>query len=119
MPSERRRILFTDDEIVEAVISHCRATGIAVPHADVESLEIDRDSDCALTLTFAVASPDQSDQIHVDSDTLLAALVSYCRLAAIPLPRAIRKHLEPKDGCLSMVISTDRPRGSVKCSFAA
>lgn len=119
MPIERRRILFSDDEIVEAAIAHCRRSGIAVPQADVESVEIDTDSDCALTLTFAVELPDQSDELRLDSDTLLSALISYCRLSAVPLPRAADKRLERKDGALTMVFSTDRLRGSVNCSFAA
>ena len=72
-----------------------------------------------LTLTFAVDSPDQVDELYIDCPTLLSALVSFCRLTAIPLPRTTPKRLEPKDGTLSMVFDTDRLRGSVNCSHAA
>lgn len=119
MPIERRRILFSDDEIVEAAIAHCKATGIALPNADVEEFHIDDRAGCALTLTFAVTSPDQVDELRLDPGTLLSALVAFCRVTAIPLPRAPSKRLEPKDGALSMVFDTDRLRGSVRCCIAA
>lgn len=119
MPIERRRILFSDDEIVAAAVSHCRATGIAVPDAEVEDIDVSLKPDCAVTLTFAVSSPDQSDELSIDTDTLVNALVSFCRLNAIPLPKSAQKHIEPKDGLLSMVFNTSRLRGSVQCIAAA
>lgn len=119
MPIERRRILFSDDEIVEAAIAHCKATGIALPNADVEDFHLDEQAGCALTLTFAVTSPAQVDELQLAADTLLNALVAFCRVNSIPLPRAPAKRLEPKDGALSMVFDTDRLRGSVRCCAAA
>ncbi len=119
MPLERRRIIFSDDEVVSAALAHCKSSGIAIPDAAVEAADVAIDEDCSLTMTFAVTSPDQSDEVHIDSETLLQALVSFCRVAAVPLPRAASKRLEPMDGALSMVFHTDRVRGSVKCSAAA
>lgn len=119
MPIERRRILFSDDEVVAAAVSHCRATGIAVPDAEVEDVDVCLTPGCAVTLTFAVSSPDQADELSIDTDTLVSALISFCRLNAIPLPKAPHKHIEPKDGLLSMVFNTDRLRGSVQCIAAA
>lgn len=119
MPVERRRILFSDDEIIAATLSHCRATGIAIPEAEVEELDVDTESGCGLTLTFAVSSPEQFDEISIDPDTLMLALIALCRLYCIPLPRAASKRIERKDGALSMVFVTDRARGSVNCSVAA
>lgn len=119
MPTERRRIIFTDQEIVSAALSYCRSTGIAVPDADVETMEIALDGDCGLDLTFAVSSPELSDQVSMDPQTLLNALVAYCRVGAIPLPKAASKRLEAKDGSLSMVFDMCRDRGSVNCTLAA
>ncbi len=119
MPLERRRIIFTEAEIVSAALAYCKSSGIAVPDARVEAADVAIESDCSLTMTFAVTSPDQADEVRIDSETLLQALVSYCRIVAVPLPRAAAKRLEPMDGALSMVFHTDRARGSVSCSAAA
>ena len=119
MPTERRRIIFSDQEIVSAALSYCRSTGIAVPDAEVETMEIALDGDCGLDLTFAVSSPELSDQVSMDPKTLLNALVAYCRVGAIPLPKAASKRLEAKEGALSMVFDMCRDRGSVNCTLAA
>jgi hypothetical protein len=119
MPTERRRIIFSDDEIVSAALAHCRASGIPVPDAGVEELSIETDNDCGLLLTFAVTSPDQFDEVRLDADNVLAALVSYCRMQSIPLPKAAAKNLDPRDGALSMVFDMERRRGSVANTIAA
>lgn len=119
MPTERRRIIFSDDEIVSAALSHCRTAGIPVPDADVETQTIAADDDCRLVLTFSVGSPDQIDEVRLDADSVLAALVEYCRIRSIPLPKAAMKRLDPQDGALSMVFDMERPRGSVTSTIAA
>ena len=119
MPIERRRILFSDDEIVAAALAYCRTAGIAFPEADVEDMNIRLSPDCIVTLTFAVSSPDQPDELCIDCDTLLNALISYCRLHSIPLPKAPEKRIEPKNGVLSMVFHTDRLRGSIVSTAVA
>ena len=119
MPTERRRIIFSDDEIVSAALAHCRASGIPVPDADVEELSIETDDHCGLLLTFAVDTPDQIDEVRIDADSLLAALVSYCRTQSVPLPNAAVKRLDPRDGALSMVFELQRQRGSVTSTIAA
>lgn len=119
MPTEQRRIIFADDEIVTAVLSYCRIGGIALPDADVEKLDIALDTDCSVRLTFSVTSPDLPDEVFLDADTVMSALIGYCRLRSIPLPRVAAKRLEPADGTLSMVFEMQRRRGSVSESLAA
>lgn len=119
MPTERRRIIFSDDEIVAAALSHCRAAGIPVPDAEVETLSVATDGDCRLLLTFSVSSPEQSDEVRLDAGHVLTALISYCRIQSIPLPKAASKRLEPLDGAVSMVFDMQRQRGSVTTTIAA
>lgn len=119
MPIERRRIIFSDVEVVDAALAHCRATGIPVPDADVERRAIATDTDCSLVLTFAVSSPEQTDEVKIDAAGVLCALVAYCRIQSIPLPKAAAKRLEQHDGAVSMVFEMKRRRGSVSRTLAA
>lgn len=119
MPTERRRIIFSDDEIVSAALSHCRATGIPVPDADLENQTIATDDDCRLLLTFAVSSPNQIDEVRLDAENVLTALIAYCRMQAIPLPQAASKRLDPHAGAVSMVFDMQRQRGSVTTTTTA
>jgi hypothetical protein len=119
MPTERRRIIFSDNEVAAAVLSFCRATGVPVPDAKVERQSRNTENDFCLLLTFAVGSPDQIDELELDAETVLNALVSYCRMQSIPLPKAAAKRLERHDGALSMVFEMNRDRGSVSRTLAA
>lgn len=119
MPTERRRIIFSDDEIVSAALFHCRTAGIPVPDAEIETQSVATDGDCGLLMTFAVSSPDQIDEVRLDADCLLKALISYCRMQSIPLPKAAMKRLDPQDGAISMVFDMQRQRGSVTSTIAA
>jgi hypothetical protein len=102
----------------------CRARplpcdGRSVTDAEVEEQLIETDSDCGLNLTLAVSSPDQIDEVRLDADSVLTALISYCRMQSIPLPRAAAKRLDPLGDALSMVFDMQRPRGSVTSTIAA
>ncbi len=119
MPTERRRIIFSDDEVVSAALSYCRATGIPVPDAEVEHQSTDTRENCSLVLTFAVSSPEQKDDVQLDSDAMLNALVEFCRVRSVPLPKAAAKRLERFEGAVSMVFDMKRERGSVKYTLAA
>ena len=119
MPTEQRRIIFADDEIVTAAVTHCRLSGISLPDADVEDLDIALDTDCSVRLTFDVESPDLADEVLLDPDTVMCALIGYCRLCSIPLPRVAAKRLEPIDGALAMVFDMARRRGSLGECLAA
>jgi len=119
MPTERRRIIFSDDEVVSAALAFCRASGIPLPDADVERQSHLPDCDCGLQLIFAVTSPEQIDEVELDGETVLNALVAYCRMHSIPLPKAAAKRLERHEDAFSMVFEMNRARGSVKCTLAA
>lgn len=119
MPTERRRIIFSDGEVVDAALSYCRDTGIPVPDAEVEHQAIATDGDCSLVLTFAVSSPEQTDMVEIDAASVLGALIGYCRMQAIPLPKSATKRLEHHDGAVSMVFEMHRHRGSINCTLAA
>lgn len=119
MPTERRRIIFSDDEVAAAALSFCRETGIPVPDAGVERQSHNTERDCGLVLTFAVGSPDQIDEVELDAEAVLNALIAYCRMQSIPLPRATAKRLEHHDDAVSMVFEMNRDRGSVNRTLAA
>lgn len=119
MPTERRRIIFTNDEVVDAALCHCRNAGIPLPDADVERGSSVTGGDCSIVLKFAVSSPELTDEVDLDPSGMLAALIEFCRLQTIPLPKAAAKRLEHHDGAVSMVFEMKRPRGSVSSTLAA
>ena len=69
---------------------------------------------CGLFLIFAVGSPDQTDELELDADAVLNALIAYCRILSIPLPQAAAKRLERHGDAVSMVFEISRDRGSLK-----
>lgn len=119
MPVERRRIIFSEDEVISAMLNHCRHSGIPLPDAEVEGLDIAMEEDCSVALTFAVTSPEEPDEVCLDAETVLNAVIGFCRMRSIPLPRAAIKRLEPMKGDLSMVFDMRRTSGWPRRSLAA
>lgn len=110
MPLELRKILFSVAELQVAVIGHCRATRRPVPDADVTRLVIRNDESAAATLHFRPSfNPKDPAEVVFTGDEVLAALIGYCNVVGIPLPRAAKKVLWPQDDGMSLMITLHTP----------
>lgn len=124
MPLELRKILFSVPELQVAVIGHCRATRRPIPDADVARLVIRNDESAVATLHFRPSfNPKDPAEVVFTGDEVLAALIGYCRVIGIPLPRAAKKVLWPQDDGMSLMITLHTPgkddRGDVLASAVA
>lgn len=110
MPLELRKILFSVAELQAAVIDHCRVTARAIPDADVTRLVIRNDESAAATLHFRPSfNPKDPAEVAFTGDEVLAALIRYCGVVGIPLPRAAKKVLWPQDNGMSLMITLHTP----------
>ncbi len=105
MPSELRKITFTQDEVQEAVISHCLHTDIHIPDANIDEMTLHDDAEAAAVLNFTVSNPADPNRVKLDRDNLAAALIRFCIDHDIPLPRIGQKMLTFKDGEVSLMIN--------------
>ncbi len=105
VPSELRYIMFDAEEVRVAVCQHLafknkridpRAIGrVAVFTAGTE------------VVADVYSARDPSASLRVETTELMQALLAFCRLNRIPLPRLSPKKLELSDGRLVLVTGTN------------
>lgn len=113
MSVEMRRLVFSRDELISAALEHFHRERIAVPDADVETIEITNGINPSLTVHFHVASPIEQDRVEISGRSLISAMDGFCERHGIPLPRGNQKQLGCANGELAMFYRVQRnPRFS-------
>ncbi len=102
MSVETRRLVFSHQELVQAVRDFCRREWIAVPDAEIERIELLPGGEPALVLRFEAGSPMETDHLSLSTRQLVSALSDYCRRHGIPLTRHSRTEIHCADGEVAM-----------------
>lgn len=122
MVSELRHIIFRPFEVVDAYREFCRRSGTPLPAGTVVGCGPEADGAGAPLRFRIVIAPDAADgkagaeagdaprrEVVVDSATLAAALILYCRDRRIPLPASADKSLQ-RFGDQVCLLATINPR---------
>ncbi|MFV3073765.1 hypothetical protein [Niveispirillum fermenti] len=114
MPTEIRHILFSNDEVIRAVVEYHRRAGNPMPSGSVIRMEVMADPvRCALH----VGQDDGARQVHwVDNPTLAACLIFFCINQRIPLPTKSAKQLHMMNDKITLVVhkSAQNERGGTR-----
>jgi hypothetical protein len=108
MSVEMRRLVFSQDELVSAALEHCHRERIAVPDAEIETIELTNGINPSLTVYFQVASPLEQDRIEISGRSLISAMDGFCERHGIPLPRGNQKQLGCANGELALFYRVHR-----------
>jgi hypothetical protein len=93
MPTELRRIVFTNDELRQA-LSNQRVEGRPViPFGQIQSANFLEESRAELLIKIYDHSSDKHHEAVLSSTVVAAALMSYCIAQRVPLPRSARKSI--------------------------
>ena len=118
MPSEMRKLIFTTDELREALINYALRTQRRLPAASIERVVIAKTAGITATFVYAPLDGNSPSSIEFDETNIAAAIILYCRTRDIPLPRRGRKILTPFDESVAMLVQIDHPDPSVGTSPA-
>ncbi len=116
MSVEMRHLAFSRDEVISAVLDHCRDKRIALPDAAFDRIEMTSGFEPSLTICFQANSPMDTDRVTLSSRELMSALEEYCRGHEIPVSRHPEKQLRVTDDELTLFY---RIRHSARCRLAA
>ena len=103
MPTDIRKLIFSEAELQAAVVDHCLRTHISLPEANIEGIDIANDPEAMVVLTFSGADPAHPTRVKLSRDHVAAALIRYCGQHRIPLPRRAEKVLQPEAGGLDLM----------------
>jgi hypothetical protein len=109
MPTEVRHIIFSNDEIIRAVVDYHRRNGSSLPAGSVIKMEVMANPEIRCALHIAVdgessGAANGRQVAWVDTATLAAALILFCINQRIPLPSKALKQLEMLNGRITLVV---------------
>ena len=102
MPVEARRIMFTEDEVIEALAHFAKATKHPMPTGKIAACEINTKVDLAAIVTVIHPADGSTNTVRFDNASVAAALIRYCIEKKIPMPKAAEKSVEAQGNALTL-----------------
>ncbi len=98
MPSEDRRIMFSNDEVYKALYALCIQKQLKIPPAG-QVVAIIEDSADTNKIYMDLENPQETTAARCEysRDFLAAALMLFCRGCGIPLPKTAKKSVMIND----------------------
>lgn len=107
MPSELRRIVFSNDELKIAIAEHNRRAKEKLPVGAVQACEPLPDGGGAVRLEIVNQSYGEAQNVELSPETVGAALVRYCIQHKIPLPKKAHKSIHVQGDKLVLNVSIE------------
>lgn len=99
MPTEDRRIIFSNEEVYNAIFSLCAQKKIPKPPpGHVQTIREDSKDESKIFLDLENPQDTSSAQIEYSRDFLAAALLLFCRGAGIPVAKNGKKTVLLSEG---------------------
>ena len=108
MSSESRRITFTFEELTQAVANHRRDEKRPFPSSRIRGSKVSEVNGSGLKIAFVLdpSTGDGSKELELRPTEVGVALIKFCRLKKIPLPRQATKSLAAdSDGRIVLVLA--------------
>ena len=113
-----RKLIFTTDELREALINYDLRTQLRLPAARIEHVSIAKTGGITPNFVYAPLDGNSPSSIEFDETNIAAAIILYCRTRDIPLPRRECKVLTPFEDSVAKLVQSDPPDPSVGISPA-
>ena len=104
MPSELRRLTFSEREVMDAVVSYAARTGGQAPQGELRAVHPGPEPDKNFRLDLNRAGAAGGDEVLLEAEVLGAALIMHCIEKNVPIPRRAERSLKVRDGELSLYL---------------
>jgi len=108
MPTEIRRIIFEDAEVIGAIRGLFDRLSITLPRGTIIGLSFVDEGGGRADLVIA-DDDGQRQVLSVDREKLAAALILFCRSKKIPIPKDSTKIFKQLNGKLALVVARNVP----------
>ncbi len=109
MPSELRKLVFSETELRAAMVNFALRNDMRVPAANIDKLDINDEDKLTITLSFTTDDPSSDQNLVFNKEKVTAAIILYCRNNSIPLPRVARKVIAKDGNTLTMMVNLRWP----------
>lgn len=104
MPLDLRTTIFSEDELIEALLDYAKRNHIELPPTRVEAVDVTWEPKLSATLTFKEDALDRSEKMTYDGNEVAAAVILYCHRYKEPVPHFAEKGLKPYDGGIQLLL---------------
>lgn len=104
MPLDLRTTIFSEDELVEALLEYAKRNHIELPPTRVDSVDVMWEPKLSATLTFKKDALDRAEKMTYDGNEVAAAVILYCHRYKEPVPHFAEKGLKPYDGGIQLLL---------------
>jgi hypothetical protein len=106
MTTETRRITFSSEELVQALSRHRRDEKQPLPESRIRGSRVESGPGPVphVTLVLDPAGGDVATSMEFKPTEVAVALIKFCRLKRIPLPKRAEKSLGVDHGHISLVL---------------
>lgn len=94
MATETRTIIFDQSELRQAAAAYCIRKCIKVPSAQLSSVLAEQEDIGIVRLKFSGQDRSKTE-VTLSYSQMAAAIIQYCGVVGVPLPRFSRKYLAP------------------------
>ena len=105
MPTEMRKIVFSEEEIVKAVLTQNRHSVKKLPAGDIIQVTAKNTSEPLLELDIFDPTSEATKTIKLDTSYLAAAMLRFCIDHNIPVLRIADKSVQILGGSIALNIS--------------
>lgn len=110
MVAEYRQIVFSNEELIAAVVAFDGAHKTDLPPGNLVKCLLSKKRPVVARATFQDIYAGTEKVAHLDASLLAAALLDYCIAKKIPVPRRADKALQPIGDSLSLNFTIAAPR---------
>ena len=104
MPTEIRRLVFSNDELVEALQAYSETSNEKIPEGKVRTCTVVDDRKTAVTLEIENRFTQEVYQVNLRHEFVGAALLGFCFDTGIPVPRDSEKSLQVSGDNIALAI---------------
>lgn len=104
MQTEIRRLVFSTDELVEALYAYSESSSEKIPEGNVISCKAVDDDKTAVALEIENRPTQESYHVNLRHEFVGAALLGYCFDKKIPVPRDSEKSLQISGDNIALAI---------------
>ncbi len=115
MPKEVRYLLFSNEELYQALVNDLRARSYPLPRGFLKNIVLGKDENIDVTLIY-VTDKGSEMPIRFENQDVLRSLIVYCGQRNIPLSAKAVKNLEIKDGMVGLLCTLNFNRDQIAAS---
>ena len=104
MPTEIRRLVFSNDELIEALHAYSKTSNEKIPDGKVRTCTVVDDRKTAVTLEIENRFTQEVYQVNLRHEFVGAALLGFCFDTGIPVPRDSEKSLQVSGDNIALTI---------------